>query len=161
MADRGEYPVGELDEGPSDDAPSLVEVDHALAELGTMITRPDADRATLLDQIDALNDLRERALVERPAPAFRVAWSTVREGWEAATDDLERREVLCSQLGTLRVRRGERPGGRLPDGTYFDASRIMVEWASLPDLPITWAESDGSDLGQIPSPKEPKRARRR
>ncbi len=155
LADRGDYPVGELDDEQPDDTASLAEIDHALSELGAMITRPGADRVALLDQIDALNELRERAAAERTEPVFRVKWSTVRAGWDAAADDLERRDVLCSQLGTVRIRRGEHTGGRLPGGGYFDASRVLVVWRTWNSLPtVTWLTPDDpndlDDFGRVP-----------
>jgi DNA invertase Pin-like site-specific DNA recombinase len=48
--------------------------------------------------------------------------ATVRDHWRAAgTDDGARREVLLSQLGSLRIRRGLA-------GSRFDKSRILLVW---------------------------------
>lgn len=153
LADRGEYPIVKFIDEPRDATASLAEIDHALSELGAMITRPDADRPTLLDQIDALNDLRQRTVAERPSAAFHVQAVSVRDAWAAAADDLQRREVLLGQLDGLRIRRGERAGGRMPGGGYFDSSRILIHWRDFGrELPgvLTWHEDDGEPLDVVP-----------
>jgi DNA invertase Pin-like site-specific DNA recombinase len=70
---------------------------------------------------DALDPyLARRLLRERGTQPLGTA--TVREHWRrAGADDDARREVLLSQLGTLRIRRGTA-------GVRFDKSRILLSW---------------------------------
>lgn len=50
--------------------------------------------------------------------------STVRDHWAAAgSSDIARREILLTQLESLRVRRGV-------VGRYFDADRVLLQWNS-------------------------------
>jgi hypothetical protein len=49
--------------------------------------------------------------------------TTVRDHWRVAgTDDLARREVLVSQIASLRIRRGL-------VGRAFDKTRVLLTWA--------------------------------
>lgn len=64
--------------------------------------------------------LIERLLNERGSQPLRGA--TVADHWGAAgSDDLQRREILLTQLRGLRVRRGV-------VGRYFDEDRVLIEW---------------------------------
>lgn len=69
--------------------------------------------------------LVERLLTERGRLPFRG--STVEAHWAAAgTSDEARREILLTQLESLRVRRGV-------VGRYFDEGRVLLRWR-LPEL---------------------------
>ena len=64
--------------------------------------------------------LVDRLLTERGAEP--LGNSTVRDHWAAAgTSDETRREVLLTQLDSLRVRRGV-------VGRYFDQDRVLLSW---------------------------------
>jgi site-specific DNA recombinase len=81
--------------------------------------------------------LVERLLAERGSEPLAAA--TVQDCWEAASaDELARREVLMSQLESLRIRRGV-------VGRYFDAARVLVRWrAKTP--PAGTSEATTADL---------------
>lgn len=80
--------------------------------------------------------LVERLLTERGE--VPLSGATVLTRWAAVgTDDRARREILLSQLATLRVRRGV-------VGRVFDEDRVLLQWqtsaASLEDNPtLGWA----------------------
>jgi site-specific DNA recombinase len=64
--------------------------------------------------------LTRRLLKERGSEPYGT--STVRQCWAAAgTDDLARREILLSQLDSLRIRRGV-------VGRFFDKDRVLLTW---------------------------------
>ncbi|PUB21459.1 DNA invertase Pin-like site-specific DNA recombinase [Promicromonospora sp. AC04] len=64
--------------------------------------------------------LTNRLLAERGDEP--CAGSTVQDRWDAAgTDELARREILRTQLESLRIRRGV-------VGRYFDAERVLLRW---------------------------------
>lgn len=64
--------------------------------------------------------LVRRLLTERGEEPLRG--STVRDCWNAAgVDDLARRDILLTQLDSVRVRRGV-------VGRYFDADRVLLAW---------------------------------
>jgi DNA invertase Pin-like site-specific DNA recombinase len=64
--------------------------------------------------------LVERLLTERGSEP--LASGTVQDRWNAASaDELARREVLVSQLESLRIRRGV-------VGRYFDEDRVLLRW---------------------------------
>jgi DNA invertase Pin-like site-specific DNA recombinase len=64
--------------------------------------------------------LVDRLLVERGAEPLREA--TVRDCWAAVgTDETARRDILLTQLESLRIRRGV-------VGRYFDDERVLLEW---------------------------------
>jgi site-specific DNA recombinase len=64
--------------------------------------------------------LVQRLLAERGSEP--LADATVQARWHAAgTDDLARREILLSQLDSLRIRRGV-------VGRYFDDERVLLRW---------------------------------
>jgi hypothetical protein len=66
--------------------------------------------------------LVERLLDERGSEPLAAA--TVRACWEAAgSDDLVRRDILLSQLKSLRIRRGV-------VGRYFDEERVLLQWGT-------------------------------
>jgi DNA invertase Pin-like site-specific DNA recombinase len=72
--------------------------------------------------------LIERLLAERGGEALEA--STVARRWNAAdADDLAQRDVLLTQLASLRIRRGV-------VGRYFDAERVILQWrAAESDTP--------------------------
>jgi DNA invertase Pin-like site-specific DNA recombinase len=64
--------------------------------------------------------LVERLLDERGSQP--LASATVRACWDAAgSDDFVRRDILLSQLESLRIRRGV-------VGRYFDEERVLLQW---------------------------------
>ena len=64
--------------------------------------------------------LVERLLTERGDEPFAAA--TVEDCWRAAgADELARREILLTQIESLRVRRGV-------VGRYFDEERVLLRW---------------------------------
>jgi hypothetical protein len=64
--------------------------------------------------------LAKRLLKDRGREEF--AGDTVRSRWKAAgSDELAKREILLSQLDSLRVRRGV-------VGRYFDEDRVLLRW---------------------------------
>lgn len=64
--------------------------------------------------------LVERLLVERGSEP--LADTTVRDCWDSAgADELARRNVLLTQLESLRIRRGV-------VGRYFDEDRVLLRW---------------------------------
>jgi site-specific DNA recombinase len=64
--------------------------------------------------------LVERLLAERGGEPFAAA--TVYDCWRAAgTDELTRREILLTQLESLRIRRGV-------VGRHFDQERVLLRW---------------------------------
>jgi hypothetical protein len=66
--------------------------------------------------------LVERLLRERGAQP--LAASTVRACWDAAgSDEMVRRDILLTQLESLRIRRGV-------VGRYFDEDRVLLRWGS-------------------------------
>jgi site-specific DNA recombinase len=65
--------------------------------------------------------LEKRLLTERGDQPHRGA--TVRKHWAHAWDDKGRRDVLLSQLDTLRIRRGV-------VGRRFDSNRVSLTWQS-------------------------------
>jgi len=80
--------------------------------------------------------LVDRLMVDRGAEPF--GGSTVKDHWLAAgTDDMARREILLTQLASLRVRRGV-------VGRRFDDGRVLLEWlpgsATVVHIPL---ESSG------------------
>jgi DNA invertase Pin-like site-specific DNA recombinase len=147
LGERGDFPVSELLPDDDDDPQSLAEIDLALRDLGAKfaMTDPGDERDELLSTIDGLRELRARAAIEKPGKPIneRIIWGSVREALaEAGDDDLARRAVLASQLGEIRLMKGIK-GGRLPDGSYFDPSRIVIEWrpGAEPSEP-TWRPGD-------------------
>ncbi|MDR0989956.1 MAG: recombinase family protein [Propionibacteriaceae bacterium] len=63
--------------------------------------------------------LIRRLLVERGGRSLNG--STVRACWAAAQDDTVRRQILLSQLESLRIKRGMA-------GRYFDKNRVELRW---------------------------------
>ena len=64
--------------------------------------------------------LAERLLAERGSEPLAAA--TVQDCWDAAgADELAKREVLLTQLESLRIRRGV-------VGRYFDEERVLLRW---------------------------------
>lgn len=111
---------------------------------------------------EALDDyLVRRLLRERGGEPLGTA--TVRDHWRiAGTDEDARRDVLLSQLGSLRIRRGR-------TGVRLDKSRILLCWreptrqepdisaeAALPEAPVSGAGNhrhlDGGPLGSAAQP---------
>ena len=120
--------VEEVFEGPG---VLLPEIEVRLAELGEAITRKrDRDkRTTLLDQIDALQELKADA--EAAPGQVRYESEPVgyfEDDWAAATDDAERRAIIGDALVSVTVRRGSR--GRTTD----DKRRERLEYAWAPGL---------------------------
>jgi hypothetical protein len=77
--------------------------------------------------------LERRLIAERGTEPLKGAM--VRDHWAAAgSDELTRRDILLTQLGSLRVRRGV-------VGRSFDEDRVLVQWqasmiaSSGPDCP--------------------------
>lgn len=67
----------------------------------------------------------QRLLTDRGAAPMRGA--TVADHWAAAgNDESARREILLTQLDSLRVRRGV-------VGRYFDHERVLLQWRQMPD----------------------------
>lgn len=70
--------------------------------------------------------LVQRLLEERGAET--LGGSTVKDHWAAAgSSDDARREILLTQLGSLRVRRGV-------VGRYFDEARVLLVWRDIGDV---------------------------
>lgn len=68
--------------------------------------------------------LIRRLLRERGAEPFGA--STVKDHWAAAgTDDMARRDILLTQLESLRIRRGV-------VGRRFDNKRVLLQWCRPP-----------------------------
>ncbi|SFR19947.1 Site-specific DNA recombinase [Lentzea waywayandensis] len=81
--------------------------------------------------------LVERLLTERGSEPLAAA--TVQDRWSAAgNDELARREVLVSQLESLRIRRGV-------IGRYFDEERVLLRWRAKP-LPTGTSKATTADL---------------
>lgn len=69
--------------------------------------------------------LVRRLLIERGSQPLRG--STVRAQWHAAgSDDEARREILMTQIDSLRIRRGV-------VGRYFDKDRVLLRWKPKAD----------------------------
>lgn len=67
--------------------------------------------------------LVQRLLAERGSELFSAA--TVQVCWDAAgADELARREILLTQLESLRIRRGV-------VGRYFDDERVLLRWRPI------------------------------
>lgn len=66
--------------------------------------------------------LVERLLAERGGEP--LAGVTVRDRWQASADDTARREILLTQLESLRIRRGV-------VGRYFDEERVLLRWRTV------------------------------
>lgn len=70
--------------------------------------------------------LAKQLLKDRGREAF--AGDTVRVRWKAAgSDELARREILLSQLDSLRIRRGV-------VGRYFDEERVLLRWKVMTEI---------------------------
>ncbi|SMD11198.1 recombinase family protein [Lentzea albidocapillata] len=81
--------------------------------------------------------LVQRLLSERGGEPLSAA--TVQYCWEAASaDELARREVLLSQLESLRIRRGV-------VGRYFDEDRVLLRWRAK-QLPTGTCQTATADL---------------
>jgi hypothetical protein len=64
--------------------------------------------------------LVERLLTDRGGEPFKAA--TVKDCWMAAgADEVARREILLTQLESLRIRRGV-------VGRFFDEDRVLLRW---------------------------------
>lgn len=59
--------------------------------------------------------------------------STLKERWRTSRSETERRDLLVSQIESLRIRRGK-------VGARFDSSRVLLEWKATAD-PLTGAAS--------------------
>jgi DNA invertase Pin-like site-specific DNA recombinase len=68
-----------------------------------------------------------------------LAGATVKDRWKAAgADELARREILLSQLESLRIRRGV-------VGRYFDEERVLLRWRAK-QLPTGNCQTATADL---------------
>lgn len=72
--------------------------------------------------------LIDRLLTERGSEP--LGGSTVEAHWAAAgTSDEARREILLTQLESLRVRRGV-------VGRYLDSDRVLLRWKQAPTVDV-------------------------
>lgn len=100
----------------------LADIEGAIADVSTKLTRDDADVQMLVDQLTALKGLRATARGAQPNNLhYNIHDYPVREEWEAATTDDERRTVLLGQMRSLRIVRGK-------VGRWLDPSRVIIEW---------------------------------
>lgn len=80
------------------------------------------------DELIARQERAEAALgaAQQSSPVAHLASSTdVAQAWKGY--DLERRREVLRRVVTVTVLPAGR--GRLPDGSYFDSSRIVLDWA--------------------------------
>jgi hypothetical protein len=108
-----------------DPAPRLADVEAALAKTAARMTDDDADVAALSERILALRALRDRARAEaEAAPVVHdvMTGETFAEAWQAAEDDLARRDLLASALEEVVILPG---GGR---GQRLDAERVVFHY---------------------------------
>lgn len=124
LAERGDEPIIEaVREAAADNSAALSDVEDAIRTAALAMAEDGADVGALSARVVALREERTRL---RQASPREESWSysgrSVREAWAAAgDDDLERREVLASQVASVTMRRGR--GGR-----YLDKSRLTIEW---------------------------------
>jgi hypothetical protein len=82
--------------------------------------------------------LVQRLLTERGSEP--LAATTVQDCWDAAgADELAQREILLTQLESLRIRRGI-------VGRYFDDTRVLLRWR-LTVVPTGTCRTFTADLG--------------
>lgn len=106
----------------SDVSRDLVDIESQLRDVAEAMTHDDADVAALTDRMGALKELRAKARRPEPTSTMRLGSRSVRETWESAQTDLERREVLAGQIERIEVVRGR-------TGRGFDHNRLRITWA--------------------------------
>lgn len=124
IKERGEELAIELIPVPTDEVESLANVEAAISDISTLLTRDEADTAALIARLDELKRMRSNARTAHPSvnfPRFRVLVETVREAWEGSETDTDRRKVLQGQIKSLRIVRGR-------VGRGLDPNRVKIEW---------------------------------
>jgi len=131
LTERGERKIWEHIETNGNNAPELGNLEEAIKDVASSMARDDADVPALIEQLSALKELRSRARVGGPAHRhWRITGQTVRQVWEAARGEEERRTVLVGQIARVTIIRGK-------VGRYLDPARINIEWRSIPEgLPL-------------------------
>ena len=128
LMERGSLRVWEWTE-TTEDAADLTEVSHAIDATAAAMTEDGADMPALAERLDNLKAMRASA---RSGPA-RKTWTatgqTVADAWEAAGDDLARREVLAGQIQRLAIVRGR-------VGRKLDPTRVVLVWQPVPDITL-------------------------
>jgi site-specific DNA recombinase len=126
LDERGAWDVYELTDITEDNAAELGDLEQAIQDVSARMTRDDADVPALLDQLTALKEARASARTSRPARRnWRISGRTVQFAWDQAQDDVERREVLATQVGTVRITKGK-------VGRYLDPNRVEIQWREDP-----------------------------
>jgi len=128
LAERGGAPLLTSEEAPQ--APGvarLAEIEVAIADTAEEMKRDDADDVTLQARLVALKAERRsvRQQSDQVSRSFKVTGQSFEEAWNAEADTEGRRQLLMTQLESLRVHPG---GGR---GRSFDASRVEPVWRDL------------------------------
>ncbi|MCB0908236.1 MAG: recombinase family protein [Nocardioidaceae bacterium] len=112
----------------------LPEIEHRLAELGSLLqaTDDDDEAESLSEQMAALRRLRREARAEAPVVEYRPTRETQMFGddWAEATTDEERREILGDAIERIWVSRG-RPGRRTDAQAL---ARLRFDWRHPNDL---------------------------
>jgi len=126
LSERGALSVWEHTQVPQGTSTSLADIEQAIRDVTSGMGRDEADLPALLSQLEGLKELRATA---RRDPALRRIWwiteRTVREEWEAAQDDEQRRRVLADQVASIRIVRGK-------VGRSLDPGRVSIEWQPMP-----------------------------
>jgi site-specific DNA recombinase len=147
LAERGTVPITEWSEIGEDTA-DLTEIEHAIISTTGAMAEDGADVASLVERLESLKEMRAGV---RSGPTIRT-WSstgqTVEHAWEAAVDDLTRREVMAGQIQRLAIVRGR-------VGRSLDPARVVLDWQAVPPLTtpdgvrLRHSESEPGQRGRI------------
>jgi site-specific DNA recombinase len=124
LRERGDRVAVEFIDEPTDETEALEDLEAAISDISIMLTRDDADTATLVARLEDLKRMRHDARAAQPFanfPKVQILAGTVREAWEIAETVTERRKILQGQIHSLRIVRGR-------VGRGFDPNRVQIDW---------------------------------
>jgi len=138
LDERGTVPLWETTDLTIDNSADLRMIEEAIEHVTREMGQDGSDLPTLLDRLHGLKELRGKTRLGQPSQrTWRITGRSVREAWEAADGDHERRQVLQGQVDKVTVVRGK-------VGRYLDPHRVRINWKAIPDgMPLP----DGTRLG--------------
>jgi len=128
----GDWPELELVETVDNSAAAaLADVERAIDQVLADMRDRGADRVALAERLDAL-DARADALRALPPEVSRVVrptGRTLRQAWEAAEDDHERRRTLTRAIDHITISPNDKSTGR-----RINFDRVTFYWNDVPEL---------------------------
>jgi DNA invertase Pin-like site-specific DNA recombinase len=150
----GDWPEVEVVESVDTSvASALADIERAIDQVLADMRERDADRLALAERLDALYARADalRALPPEVTREVRPTGRTLREAWDAAKDDHERRRALTHALDHVAVAPNAAPTGRRVN---FD--RVAFYWNDGPEVNVD--PDEGESRG--PSRRRAPEARR-